>query len=45
MPAGSNYYWVSGDGSYIGTDNPLFDPNTDNRMNGQNWTKFAREQQ
>ena len=44
VPAGSNYYWVSNDGAYFGTDNALLDPNTDQRMNDKDWTKFAVEQ-
>jgi hypothetical protein len=43
VPAGSNFYWVSEDGFYIGTDNALLDPNTDQRMNDKQWTKFAVE--
>ena len=44
VPSGSNYYWVSADGYYISTDNALFNPNTDQRMNDKDWTKFASEQ-
>lgn len=44
VPTGSNYYWVSDDGFYFGTDNALLDPNTENRMNDKQWTKFAVEQ-
>lgn len=43
VPSGSNYYWVSDDGFYLGTDNALLDPNTDKRMNEKQWTKFAVE--
>ena len=43
VPSGSNYYWVSDDGLYFGTDNALLNPNTDNRMKDKNWTKFAVE--
>jgi len=43
VPSGSNFYWISDDGTYIGTDNSLFNPNTDNRMNDKEWTKFAIE--
>ena len=43
VPSGSNYYWVSNQGTYIGTDNALFDPNIDNRTNDDSWTKFAKE--
>lgn len=44
VPAGSNYYWVSDDGVYIGTDNPLFNPNVESGVNDKEWTKFAVEQ-
>ena len=44
VPMGSNYYWVSNDGMYIGTDNALFNPNTERGVNEKNWTKFAVEQ-
>lgn len=44
VPSGSNYYWVSKDGTYFGTDNALFNPNTDLRMRDKDWTKFAVEQ-
>lgn len=43
VPSGSNFYWVSNDGVYIGTDNALFNPNIDNRTNDKEWTKFAVE--
>lgn len=43
VPTGSDYYWVSEEGTYFGTDNALFDPNTDRRTNDKNWTKFAVE--
>ena len=44
VSSGSNYYWVSKDGIYIGTDNALFNPNTDRRLRDEDWTKFAVEQ-
>ena len=40
---GSNHYWVNNDGLYIATDNPLFDPRIDQRINQQNWTRFVKE--
>ncbi|THH37818.1 hypothetical protein [Neolewinella litorea] len=43
VPAGANYYWVSSQGTYFGTDNALFNPNTDQRTNDTEWTKFAVE--
>lgn len=44
VPSGANFYWVSEDGFYVGTNNALLDPNSDNRLNDKNWTKFASEQ-
>lgn len=44
VPAGSRYYWVANDGSYIGTDNALLNPNTTRQLNEKDWTKFAVEQ-
>ncbi len=44
VPSGSNYYWVSKDGIYFGTDNALFNPNTDRQMRDKDWTKFVVEQ-
>ncbi len=43
VPTGANYYWVSADGYYFGTDNALFDPNINQQMNDKTWTKFANE--
>ncbi|MCB0854116.1 MAG: hypothetical protein KDD63_17945 [Bacteroidetes bacterium] len=43
VPSGSRYYWVANDGTYLGTDNALLNPNIDNRMNDKDWTKFAVE--
>lgn len=40
---GHDYYWVNNDGLYIATDNPLFDPRNDQRINGENWTRFVKE--
>lgn len=36
----SRYFWVNQRGEYIGTDNPLYDPRIDNRINGEGWEKF-----
>lgn len=41
---GSRYYWVGSDGTYFGTDNPLYDPMTDQRINDVQWTRFVKEQ-
>lgn len=43
VDAGSKYYWVGSDATYFGTDNPLYDPRTDNRINEVEWTKFVQE--
>jgi hypothetical protein len=43
VDAGSNYYWVGNDGRYFGTDDPLYDPRTDQRVNDVEWTKFVTE--
>jgi hypothetical protein len=43
VDAGSNYYWVGNDGRYFGTDDPLYDPRTDQRVNEIDWTKFVVE--
>lgn len=43
VDAGSKYYWVGNDGSYFGTDDPLYDPRTDRRVNEVDWTKFVTE--
>lgn len=44
VDSGSKYYWVSNDGTYVGTDNALFDPNINQGMNDKDWTKFAVEE-
>ncbi|REK07674.1 MAG: hypothetical protein DWQ36_10645 [Acidobacteria bacterium] len=43
VDAGSRYYWVASDATYVGTDNPLWDPRTDQRTNDVEWTKFVVE--
>lgn len=40
---GSKYYWVNNDGAYFGTDNPLYDPRIDNKINDTEWTQFTKE--
>ncbi len=44
VQAGSKYYWVGSDGTYFGTDNALYDPTIDRRINEVQWTKFVVEQ-
>jgi len=39
----NSYYWVNGDGKYIGTDNPLFDPRTNPVTREESWSKFHKE--
>lgn len=43
VEAGSRYYWVGNDGTYFGTDNALYDPRIDQRVNDVEWTKFVKE--
>tara|TARA_R110002072_G_scaffold174802_5_gene330414 strand:- start:5223 stop:6338 length:1116 start_codon:yes stop_codon:yes gene_type:complete len=43
VPMGSKNYWVSNQGTYFGTDNSLYNPNTDMNMNNKDWTKFEIE--
>ena len=37
MESGADPYWISDDGYYFSTDNPLFDPRTDPRMRDREW--------
>ncbi|WP_396600335.1 hypothetical protein [Algibacter sp. R77976] len=39
VDAGSNVYWINGNGEYIPTDNVNFDPNLDPNLNNETWTK------
>ena len=39
-----NHHWVNGNGVHISTDNPLFDPRTDEQLKMFSWSKFNREQ-
>lgn len=43
VPSGNNYYWVNKDGAYISTNNSLFDPRTDQRLNQMEWEKFQKQ--
>ena len=43
VEAGSNHYWVSDDGYYLGTDDALLDPRLDPRTSDRGWTPFAIE--
>ncbi|WP_034260745.1 hypothetical protein [Altibacter lentus] len=44
VPSGTNHYWVNNRGEYIGTNNSLYDPRIDNKINSTEWTKFDVEQ-
>ncbi|WP_203295467.1 hypothetical protein [Luteirhabdus pelagi] len=44
VPMGTKHYWVSNDGTYFGTNNTLYNPNTDKRMYDKEWTQFEVEQ-
>jgi hypothetical protein len=44
VPMGNKHYWVAGDGTYFGTDNSLYNPNTDQKLYDKNWTQFEIEQ-
>lgn len=39
----SDYYWVSEQGGYIGSDNALFDPRTHKGTRDQDWTRFQKQ--
>ena len=43
VAAGNKYYWVNNNGEYFGTDNALYDPRIDNKINGTEWEKFEKE--
>ncbi len=43
VQAGSKYYWVNSEGKYFGTDNPLYDPRTDNKLNNTEWVPFEQK--
>jgi hypothetical protein len=40
VDSGSKHYWVNNNGEYIGTDNSLFDPRTQNGFNKWEWNQF-----
>ena len=39
----NDFYWVNQDGLYLGTDNALFDPRTDDATRDDQWTRFHRQ--
>ena len=41
VDAGSKEYWMNSSNEYISTDNVLYDPNTDNSVNSESWTKMT----
>ncbi|MDT0556316.1 hypothetical protein [Patiriisocius hiemis] len=44
VPMGNNHYWVANDGTYFGTNNSLYNPNSDQRVYEKEWSKFEIEQ-
>ena len=38
-----NHHWVNSNGVYIATDNPLFDPRTDEQLKMFEWSQFQKE--
>lgn len=42
-PAGRGNYWVGPDGELMTTEDPNYNPNTDNSVNSHDWTKFEPE--
>lgn len=36
----NDYYYGNNNNKYIGTDNPLYNPNLDNTVNNQEWTQY-----
>lgn len=43
VPSGASQYWVRDDAYYLGTDDILFDPNLNPKMNQHQWTRFVVE--
>jgi hypothetical protein len=39
VDGGANEYWINANGEYISSNNYNYDPNTDNSVNNQSWTK------
>ena len=39
VDAGANEYWINSNGEYISSNNFNYNPNTDNTVNNQAWTK------
>ncbi|PQV51117.1 hypothetical protein CLV33_10137 [Jejuia pallidilutea] len=39
----NNYYWMNQNNEYLGTDNSLYNPNTDNAINNQQWSQYNIE--
>jgi hypothetical protein len=40
VESGSSAYWMNGDGEYIGTELPNYDPNLDETMNEKRWEEL-----
>lgn len=43
VQSGSKYYWINNNGKYFGTDNSIYDPRIDKRINKTEWTQFKIE--
>lgn len=41
--AGSKEYWMNSSNEYISSDDLFYDPNTDNSVNNESWTKITTE--
>ncbi len=41
VDAGSKEYWMNSSNEYISSDNVLYDPNMDNAVNTESWTKMT----
>lgn len=42
-PAGRGHYWVTEGGELMTTEDPNYNPNTDNSRNNDNWTQYDPE--
>lgn len=41
VDAGSNEYWMNSSNEYISSDDLFYDPNNDNSVNNESWTKMT----
>ncbi|MFP2956858.1 hypothetical protein ACLEPN_03245 [Myxococcus sp. 1LA] len=44
VQTGAQHYWMNGDGQYVPSNNPNYDPNRDPRFNHQTWKKADIEE-